>query len=138
MIVYRNSIRKVGTAVLALATASFGLVAQAHHSHAMFDEDKETTLTGKVAAVSYMNPHVYLSIETKGANNTPEKWSIEMSHIGNMMSRGVTRETLKVGDEVVLQMNPLRDGKTGGSYTRIISINGVKNAAEGSNWAAAK
>jgi len=124
--------------VLALATASFGLVAQAHHSHAMFDEGKEATLTGKVAAVSYMNPHVYLSIEIKGANNAPEKWSIEMSHIGNMMGRGVLRDTMKVGDEVVLTMNPLRDGKNGGSYTRIISINGVKNAAEGSNWATAK
>ena len=122
----------------AVAIASLGLAAQAHHSHAMFDDGKEATLTGKVAAVSYMNPHVYLSIEIKGANDAPEKWSIEMSHIGNMIGRGVLRDTMKVGDAVVLTMNPLRDGKNGGSYTRIISINGVKNSAEGSNWAAAK
>ncbi len=134
----RNQVGKIGVAMVAVAMASFGLAAQAHHSHAMFDEGKETTITGKVAAVSYMNPHVYVSIEVKGASNAPEKWSIEMSHIGNMMNRGVMRDTMKVGDEVVLTMNPLRDGKNGGSYTRIVSINGVKNTAEGGNWAAAK
>lgn len=124
--------------MLAVAATAFGIAARAHHSHAMFDEGKETTITGKVAAVSYMNPHVYVSIEVQGAGNAPEKWSIEMSHIGNMMSRGVMRDTIKVGDEVVLTMNPLRDGKNGGSYTRIVSINGVKNTAEGPNWAVAK
>ena len=56
------------------------------------------------------------------------------AHIGNMINRGVLRDTIKVGDEIVISVNPLHNGQTGGNYTRIVSINAVENTAEGSAW----
>lgn len=120
-------------ALAVLAASSMRL--HAHHSHAMFDDSREVTVSGTVAGVSYANPHVYLSVETTGGNGQTERWSVEMSHIGNMMNRGVHAGTISVGDAITISMNPLRSGQKGGNYTRIVSINDVENAAEGSAWA---
>jgi hypothetical protein len=133
--------RLTGLLLAAVAMAAGGgmpFPAHAHHSHAMFDVTKEITVTGTVGGVSYTNPHVYLFIEAKNAGGEAEKWAVEMSHVGNMIDRGVLRDTIKVGDQIVIMMNPAREGKKGGNYTHIVSINGVMNTAEGGNWAAAK
>lgn len=122
------------TAALAIYATS-ALQVHAHHSHAMFDDAREITVSGTVRGVSYANPHVYLSVEAADADGETGRWSIEMSHIGNMIERGVRPDTINVGDEIVISMNPLRSGQRGGNYTRIVSINGIENAAEGSAWA---
>jgi len=106
----------------------------AHHSHSMFDADAEITLNGKVVGLRYANPHIRMLLEVENESGQMQRWDIEMSTIVNMRSRGVTRETLAVGNEIVITVNPLRDGGFGGNYGRIHSVNGVMNAAEGSNW----
>ena len=127
----RKRLNTVLTAgALALCAASS---ARAHHSHAMFDDSREITVAGTVAGVSYANPHVHILVETASTGGA-ERWSVEMSHIGNMVERGVQRDTIEVGNDIVISMNPLRNGQRGGNYTRIVSINGVENAAEGSAW----
>lgn len=131
----KNLVPAVAGALAVFAASSARL--HAHHSHAMFDDSREVTVVGTVAGVSYANPHVYLSVETTGDNGQAERWSVEMSHIGNMMNRGVNADTINVGDAITISMNPLRSGQRGGNYTRIVSINGVENAAAGSAWAPA-
>jgi hypothetical protein len=110
--------------------------AWAHHSHAMFDDAQEITIVGKVTAVRFANPHVYLMLEGAVEGGEMRMWAIEMSHIGNMITRGVNAETFKVGDDVSITVNPLRNGQGGGNYSRIESINGVTNTAEGNAWSA--
>ncbi len=133
--------KQVGQKLVTAAAAALAVFAtsdmrvHAHHSHAMFDDSREVTVVGTVAGVSYANPHVYLSVETTGSSGQAERWSVEMSHIGNMMNRGVHANTINVGDAITISMNPLRSGQRGGNYTRIVSINGVQNIAEGSSWA---
>ena len=137
----RKQLGKTLVTSAAVAAAALAVIAtssmrvHAHHSHAMFDDSREITVVGTVAGVSYANPHVYLSVEAMSSNGETERWSVEMSHIGNMMNRGVNADTISVGDEITISMNPLRNGQNGGNYTRIVSINGVENAAEGSAWA---
>jgi len=106
----------------------------AHHSHSMFDADAEITLNGKVVGLRYANPHIRMLLEVENESGQMERWDIEMSTIVNMRARGVIKETLAVGNEIVITINPLRDGGFGGNYDRIHSVNGVMNTADGSNW----
>jgi hypothetical protein len=73
-------------------------------------------------------------LEVENESGQMERWDIEMSTIVNMRARGVIRDTLTVGNEIVITVNPLRDGGFGGSYNRIQSVKGVIDTADGSNW----
>jgi hypothetical protein len=62
---------------------------------------------------------------------------VEMSYVQNMIGHAITRETFKPGDEVTVKMNPLRDGRPGGSYVTVSkdagsSAAGRSNSAVGS------
>jgi hypothetical protein len=109
--------------VAGLALAGVPL-ANAHHSHAMFDHAVEKSVTGTVTNFSYRNPHVYLYLDVKGSDGTVVKWAIEMSNIENMRSRGIVQSTFKVGDVVTVKVNPLRDGRAGGNYTSVTAADG--------------
>jgi hypothetical protein len=110
-----------------LATAlAFGGVrlADAHHSHAMFDHAVEQSVTGTVTNFSYRNPHVFLYLDVKGSDGAVVKWAIEMSNIENMRSRGIVQSTFRAGDVVTVKVNPLKNGRPGGNYTSITAADG--------------
>jgi hypothetical protein len=131
--------KSIRAAVIGTVIAVFApkMPTLAHHSHAMFDDGQEITLTSTVAAIRFTNPHVYLLLEVMDDNGTTSKWTIEMSTVGNMTNRGIAANTFQLGDEVAITVNPLRNGQRGGNYTRIEEINGVRNSASGNSWAPA-
>jgi len=102
------------TFLVALTSAGAAL---AHHSFAMYDGTKVVTLKGAVKSFQWTNPHVIIWLMgapiTGGA---PQVWTVELTSPGNLTRIGWTRKSLNVGDEVELQMNPLRDGQPGGSF----------------------
>ena len=116
--------RTVAAIVVMAGILAGGAAVGAHHSHAMFNMTKETTLTGTVTNYSYRNPHVFLYIDVKGEDGKVTPWSIEMSNISNMERRGIFRSTFKVGDVVTVKVNPLDDGRPGGNYTSITTADG--------------
>jgi hypothetical protein len=113
------------TALLAAAMV-FAIVRPAlpHHSHAMFDHEKEVTIDGTVAEWVFRNPHVYLYVETKMDNGETVKYSVEMSNITNMIRAGFGANTFKAGDKVSVKLNPLRDGRPGGNYINATTADG--------------
>jgi hypothetical protein len=101
-------------AAIGLATASPAL---AHHSFAMFDFGKVVTLKGTVKEFQWSNPHVILWVETDAsASEAATLWSAELTSPGNLTRNGWTRTSLKPGDKIELEVNPLRDGKHGGGF----------------------
>jgi hypothetical protein len=108
-------------AAMALAVSS---PAWSHHSHSMFDHEKETTITGTVAEWVFRNPHVYLYVDTKLENGETVKYSVEMSNITNMIRAGFGANTFKPGDQVTVTLHPLRDGRPGGNYITATSADG--------------
>ena len=48
------------------AAAAFSAPAFAHHSQAMFDTSQEILIEGTVERFDWVNPHMYLIVETKG------------------------------------------------------------------------
>jgi Family of unknown function (DUF6152) len=110
---------------LVAGVASLGLIAlagpaAAHHSHSMFDLTSEKTVTGTVKTFVFTNPHVFLYLNVPESEGKVTTYAIEMSHVQNMISRGITAASFKPGDPVTIKMNPLHDGRPGGNYVSVI------------------
>ena len=113
---------RIGSAVLgALAVAA---PLSAHHSHAMFDHDRQVTLTGTVTKYSFLNPHVFLFIDVEESGGETVNYWIEMSNIPNMIRRGIGPKTFRPGDEISVDIWPLRDGRPGGNYITVTAADG--------------
>jgi len=101
------------------ALALIATPAAAHHSFAMFDANKTLTLKGTVTQFSWTNPHVYLFVDVDGTT-----WGVELTSPGNLSKVGWSRNVVKPGDKVEVEVNPLRDGKHGGGFRQMTLANG--------------
>jgi len=100
-------------ALAAAAAVCFGApVAHAHHSFAVyFDSAKDVTVTGKVTAFRFTNPHGTIVIEAKDAQGTVREWRAETNAPVVLQRRGWTRDTVKPGETITIEGWPSRDGK---------------------------
>jgi hypothetical protein len=97
---------------LTLLTASaflFAVAAYAHHSlGATYDNSKDVKLEGKIVQFLLRNPHSFLHIESTDERGETQRWSLEWRSAGSLGQQGIKRDTLKVGDDVVITMSPSR------------------------------
>jgi len=100
-------------ASLALAAAG---EARAHHSFAMFDTEHPIELLGTVKEFRFVNPHSLLILQVKDKNGEVTEWELEGGAPAMLIRAGMTSKSLKVGDEILITINPLRSGAPGGSY----------------------
>ena len=113
--------RPLPTAIYTLAAiASFGAPAFAHHSIAMFDTTQEILVKGTVARFDWVNPHMYLVVETEGPDGKPALVEGEGLGITQALVDGLDREALKPGTPVVMRANPNRGGW--GKQVRILDV----------------
>jgi Family of unknown function (DUF6152) len=93
---------------VALAVAT-GPTAFAHHSFgATYDVNKQVKIEGKLVQFVYRNPHSFVHIEAPDANGTPQRWAVEWGGTAQLANAGVKRDSLRVGDEVVITARPSR------------------------------
>jgi hypothetical protein len=95
------------TTALALAMGISG-PAHAHHSPARFDIGAVMTLTGTLARYDFKNPHVYLYLQTADETGAAVTWELEASSTPNLVRRGWSADSLAVGDEISVEVNPPR------------------------------
>ena len=96
--------------LLVLAMLTVG-VAQAHHSFAVFfDQDKNVTVKGTVTQYVFRNPHGLIQIDAKDDKGQVETWKVETNAPVILQRRGWTKDSLKVGDVIVLEGWPARNG----------------------------
>jgi hypothetical protein len=105
---------------LLAATALLGAPAFAHHSVSMFDASQEILVEGTVARFDWVNPHMYLIVETKGPDGQPALVEGEGLGITQALVDGLDREALKPGTPVVMRANPNRGGW--GKQVRILDV----------------
>ena len=103
--------------VAALAAAIFAVPAFAHHSFAMFDQEKTITLKGTVREFEWNNPHVWMRIMVMDqATGKPMQYAMEMGSVARSTYDGWKRDSVKPGDAVTVSIHPLKDGSRGGMY----------------------
>ena len=118
---FEFNVKRVLFAVGLFAVGS--TLALAHHSFAMFDFSKRVSIHGTVKEFQWTNPHVVLWV------NLPEKpgeaaatWSLELTSPGNLTRTGWTRHAFAAGDEVIVELNPLRNGNHGGALVKATQV----------------
>jgi hypothetical protein len=93
------------------AAAAFliGSAASAHHSFgATYEIEKQVKLEGTLVQFVYRNPHSFVHIEAPDADGVKQRWAIEWGGTAQLQNQGVNRESLKVGDKVVITGRPSR------------------------------
>ena len=104
--------------------------AYAHHSYAAtYDVNKEIKLEGKLVQFVYRNPHSFVHVEAPDDKGATQRWAVEWSGGGQLANQGVTRDSLKVGDQVVIVGRPSR---VTGEF-RALMVN-LKRPADGFTW----
>jgi hypothetical protein len=97
-------------ALLIAAAVLSGAQLYAHHSFAAtYFEDRTERIEGKIVQFLYRNPHSFVHIEAKDQKGQMVRWAIEWGGGGQLGRQGVTRETLKPGDNVIIVGNPGRN-----------------------------
>jgi hypothetical protein len=96
--------------VVALAGLE-SLPSAAHHSwSAEYDLSRSTSVSGTVTNVQFRSPHstLILAVNDEGQQ---QRWTVEWANPQRLRDRGITSQTLRVGDELLVTGNPHRDPK---------------------------
>jgi Family of unknown function (DUF6152) len=97
-------------AIAALLVLSAARQAPAHHAFGgEFDPNRPVLLKGKVVKVEWVNPHAWIHVEVPKPDGTTEVWMIEGGSPNSLLRRGVTKDSLQVGTEVVVDGYQARD-----------------------------
>ena len=123
-----------------LAVATVAVPVTAHHSFAAeFDAAQPITIKGKVTKISWTNPHVwvYLNVADEKTGKV-ENWGFEMGAPQQVRARGWDRDTLKTGDELIVEGSRARDGSSRMNARNVTwAATGKKLGAASSEGAAA-
>jgi hypothetical protein len=107
-----------------------GVTASAHHSFAAFYfEDQSVTIEGQVIEYQYRNPHTWLHFTGKDAGGVEHKYAAEWSNPGRLRQQGVTQDTFKAGDVVIVTGSP---GRTPEEYR--LHLKQIRRPADGWSW----
>ncbi len=88
---------------------------RAHHSFAAeFDESKPLKVTGTITKVEWQNPHIWFYVDVKNADGTVTNWAFSGGAPGQLMRRGITKEALKIGSEVIVEGFRAKDSSNNG------------------------
>ena len=115
--------RTLAAAGAAFAVPSFA--AEGHHSiAAVYDGSRQQRLEGVVAEFLFVNPHPFLivTVEEGGAE---QSWRLEMDNRFELAGVGMTEQTLKAGDRVVVT------GSLGRTEPRTLYIRQLDRPADG-------
>lgn len=85
-------------------------VASAHHPFSVnYDATKFATLTGKVAAVQWTNPHVVVALDVESGDGKTERWMIEGCPPNKLRRQGWDKDSLREGDRITVSGWHARD-----------------------------
>jgi uncharacterized protein DUF6152 len=100
---------ELGIGAWLILMALGGVAYAAHHSLAgMYDQSRRVALDGIVAQFHYVNPHPYVVLDVKDASGRTQQWRLEMDNRRELADIGITSETLKQGDRLVVSGSPGR------------------------------
>src|SRR5262245_42969972 len=83
----------------------------AHHAFtAEFDAKKRLKLRGTVQEVELINPHSWIHIYVRNNDGTTTRWMIEGGTPNTLLRRGITKNSLPIGTEILVDGYQAKDG----------------------------
>ena len=86
-------------------------LALTHHSRAHFDLGNIIEIEGVVSELSWRSPHVYVSVEAPDEAGVVRTWTLEGHSIPGFLRVGWQRDSVEVGDRVLVRAHPNRDAE---------------------------
>jgi thiamine monophosphate kinase len=100
--------KRLSLAILASA-ALFAVPTYAHHSFAAtYFENQKVSIEGDLVQFMFRNPHSFVTVLAKDDKGEMQRWAVEWGAGGQLGRQGVTRDTLKPGDHVIITGDPSR------------------------------
>ncbi len=88
-----------------------GVSASAHHAFSTeFDVSRPLTLQGKVTKVELINPHSWIHIAVTDEKGETVEWMIEGGSPNALVRRGINKNSIPIGSELVIRGYGTRDG----------------------------
>jgi hypothetical protein len=82
----------------------------AHHGDTNYDMKKTIVLTGTMTAFDWSNPHCLIYLDAPDDAGHARHWTLELSSTFTMSHRGWDKDTLKRGDQIVVETHPAKNG----------------------------
>ena len=102
----RATLSILGAAVLMVCAARVA----AHHAFgAEFDPDAPVRLQGTIVRLEWVNPHTWIHMEITKPDGVKETWAVEGGTPNTLLRRGLTRDTLKIGTEIIVDGYQTKD-----------------------------
>ena len=100
----------IAVPVVMVSLTMLNLPVLAHHGTALWSND-EVTLKGTVVQYVWRNPHVLIEWTVKDDKGNVVHWTGELASPESLMADGgMTKDTLKPGDEVIMYVRPAKSG----------------------------
>ena len=97
--------------VIAGGLMAAALPVLAHHSFAAeYDAAKPVTLKGTVTKVEWMNPHIYVYLDSKDDKGKVVNYAVEGGAPNGLYRQGWRKDTLKNGDPISIEGFLAKDG----------------------------
>jgi len=111
--------------------ASFtALPANAHHSFAaVYDAAETMEIEGKVVQFLFRNPHSVLHVIVPGESGESTRWAIEWQGATQLGARGMSAQTLRPGDPVIITGRP---GRVEAEHRMLLVT--IKRTTDGFGW----
>ena len=127
--------RNATVSVIALMLATAPL--RAHHAFTSeFDANKPVKLRGTVTKVELINPHSWIHIDVKDPDGKVTNWAIEGGTPNTLFRLGVTRDSLAIGAELLVDGYQAKDGSNKANGRDITFADGRKIFIGGSSLGA--
>jgi hypothetical protein len=118
----KNAVMRTLGLAVGLLTVSVPLLA--HHGAAQFDVGKKVTVKGAVTEWFWSNPHCFLRFDATGTDGQVVHWAVETQSGPNILPQGFSKQTFKVGDEVTVTLEPVKNGRPMGRLLRVVLPDG--------------
>lgn len=118
----RKSLAASALLVMALFSASLF----AHHGNAGVEMTKSVVLKGVVTDWRWQNPHSILKFDVTADDGSTVHWSAETNNPADMVEKGWTAKSIKVGDEITVTLHPVKNGLPVGILVDVTLPDGKK------------
>jgi hypothetical protein len=126
----RGHMKRRVMALTVVAMFASGVSALAHHSFAAtYREDETVTIEGDLVQFLFRNPHSFVQVLVKEKDGSRVRYAVEWGGAGQLGEQGVTRETLKAGDHVIITGSPARN-----SADHMVRMITLRRPKDGFGW----
>lgn len=116
-------------ALVAVATV-VGVPAYTHHSFAAhYFEDRSVSIEGEVSEFEYASPHAWVYVMAADGSGQVQRYSAEWANPSRLTRAGITKDTLKPGDHIIVTGSPGRNPEE-----RKVHLKRIERPSDGWKW----